>query len=247
MERMQAHQHRQVPGLFRVRGLDLGAEAAPELRPSSPVARQKRVEASGAGGRLLGVGGALGDGPIAQGVEGDHLLDRESRPLAEFQLEGRADVACLLGDLGGGARDRDAVDIEFRPRRLGDVDVRLHGACLEDDDTAPALAREDRLQMLLVELGVALDAVVDEPPVEGGTHLHRARPVLRREVSLQGGEMGLRHVHQAAVDQPTRAAVGVLKTEVAVEHAFLQVELLAEMQDLHVRKPEPEAAVDTEG
>ena len=86
----------------------------------------------------------------------------------------------------------------MRPRRLSDLDVRLAGLNLQPDSILADGARRQGDEVLAVELAITLDAGVDDAAIERGVNLQAACPVFRGQCGLETGEVGTRHMNEAA-------------------------------------------------
>jgi hypothetical protein len=168
-----------------------------------------------------------------------------SWPFLQLEREILADVTLFALRL---ARDRDRLVAPVHPGsgRLGDPDVRLVGLDHEQDAVLSDLRCLPRLEMLAAQLAIALDAGVDDPPIDRGSDLDPARPVLGAERRLDRGEMRRRHVHEPSTGNCRLPALAVAQAHLAHQHALLEVQLLAEGEDLDAAQVEPVPACRTE-
>ena len=188
---------------------------------------------------------AFRDGAVPRRVQRDDLLHGHRAALGKLGGERVADVAVLV-DQPARASHAGAVTQQPRPRRLGDADAGLVGLDFELDHLIAGGRGPDNLEVAVVQRAVALHAGVDDATVEAGTDLELASPVLGLERRLEGGQMHVAHVNEAALGQPCAAPVGVLPAHVPGENAAADVELVAVGEEINLRRVEPLPAGDAE-
>ncbi len=218
-------------------GLDLHVAAPPEVRPDRRVLGPQGLEVRGALDRQPRRDARLADGVVPGGVEGHHLLHAQGPSLVHLGEQ-------LLGDAFGVLVEEDPpvhsrlVAGDPHPSSSGhrDLYVGLDRACRQED----ALGRDRRsvedLQVLARELPIARHTGVGDRAIDARADHHTPRPVLRRELPRERGEVRGAHVHQPAADDARHPPVPVAKAKGPGQHAVAEVELLGVLE--HLRAPE---------
>ena len=93
--------------------------------------------------------------------------------------------------------------------------------------------------MLAVQVAVALDASVDNPAIQAGADLDRARPVLSCELGLQACQVFILTAHEPALHHGGPPPLGVLPGKTADERSMLHVEFKAVVFDAGLLHVEP--------
>ena len=120
----------------------------------------------------------LGDGAVAAGVERDRLLDRQRLAAGDLAEEVLGGAALLVLRLAHGL-DGLAIAVDAGAGGLGDTDARLVRLADQQHRFVAKLARLERREVLAVELAIALDAGIDDAPVQCRADFQR-RPTSSR-------------------------------------------------------------------
>ena len=192
-------QPQQELGAFVARKADVAD--LPELLPRPRVTGEGLVERGIARDALDRVRQRLVDRAIPRRVQGRQLLHAHRLALLHVELEDLLDVVLGLdGVAGDGELLRPAIDAG--PRRHRHLDARMTGSRLQRDDVRTGDPGALRIEVTSLELPVAGDALVEDPPVERRDDLDRARPVLGREVPGERRLVHAVHADEAPALQP---------------------------------------------
>ena len=222
---------------------EVESEAAPQLAPRQLVADEQVVEPGRVGEQFYCRQRGFGDGHVAGGHERRHLVDRDGYARSHRKLELVPDPAGLLPEpsrCGRGTAHRG------RARGHRDTQLGLGGAGHEQDARRVGLAPREHGEVACGQVAVARDAGVGDRPVDAGRDAQRPRPVLGRHDGLQPGQMGIAHVHEAALAHGGVPPDGVDEPECAHEQAAPHVQGQAVLDDLDVGHGEPGTVLDGE-
>jgi hypothetical protein len=220
------------PGVFR----NPHVANFPQLVPRAGVMLEGLGERRVTADVLAGVDQRLVYGSVARGVEGDHLLDAYG--LFLFDIKGEHLVYVVLHLVEAAIHiEISSLGVDAGAGRLGDVDARLAGSRLESDDLGAEGPGRDRVEVAAFEALVTGDALVRDPAVESGDHLHPPRPVLRSDGPLHRRLVHVGHAHEAPRLERRLAPRPVTEPLVTLEQSVTRVVLLPVGEDLDVVYP----------
>ena len=217
----------------------------PELVPRPGLAGEGAVEGRIAGGALGRGLQRLADAAVVRAVERRDLLDPYGRALVHVE---RQHLLYVVLALVGAASDLDllAAAIDARARGLGDFNPRLTGSRLQRDHVGAVDPGSLRIEVTALELPVAGDALVHDPPVERRHDLDGPRPVLRRQVPGECGLVHAVHAHEAAAPQSGLPARSIPKAQLAHDQRVAEVVLVPVGEELDVAEPTGLLSLDAE-
>ena len=195
----------------------------PELVPRPRVAVERLVERGIAGGALDRALQRLADGAVARACRARPSSRRaRARPRAR-RTPAPAGCSPPSGRCCGRPRAPRSPR-KTRVRAASAISIlRLARARLQRDHVGAVDPRALRVEVTALELAVAGDALVQDPPVERRHHLDPARPVLRRELPGDRRLVHAVHAHEAAAVQAGLPARSVPEAQLADDQRVAEV------------------------